>query len=248
MARAKRTQRAEARRRYRATLATDPLAEDAVGIDEASGAGSSQGAKRSNAAPAAKAGLERHAGAGRLRRCLQALDPAGPRPTGHRRAALDHAPHQGDLAAGPDHHRRHDRDRRDRRAGHGDRLAVHLLRRLPGDRRGVHRRLPRTAGQLGRRDRGRSRVGGLLRRAGRERAAALAVRRAVHGQCDTVPASRRSSTRRSWAPSSPPRRPGIAASSPCRARTGTVASRRPRSSAQATAGRGRHVAEGRAKR
>jgi hypothetical protein len=50
VARAKRTERAEARRRYRATLATDPLAEDADGADELS----SSGAKRSSAAPAGK--------------------------------------------------------------------------------------------------------------------------------------------------------------------------------------------------
>ena len=56
MARAKRTERAEARRRYRATLATDPLAEDADGADEPSASGSSQGTKRSNAAPAGKQG------------------------------------------------------------------------------------------------------------------------------------------------------------------------------------------------
>ena len=56
MARAKRTERAEARRRYRATLATDPLAEDADGADEPSGSGSSQSAKRSNATPASKQG------------------------------------------------------------------------------------------------------------------------------------------------------------------------------------------------
>jgi hypothetical protein len=54
VARAKRTERAEARRRYRATLATDPLAEDADGTDDVSTAGSSQGAKRSNATPAGK--------------------------------------------------------------------------------------------------------------------------------------------------------------------------------------------------
>ena len=36
MARAKRTERAEARRRYRATLATDPLADDAGAIDDGS--------------------------------------------------------------------------------------------------------------------------------------------------------------------------------------------------------------------
>ena len=56
MARAKRTERAEARRRYRATLATDPLAEDGDDADEPSATGSSQGAKRSNAAPAGKQG------------------------------------------------------------------------------------------------------------------------------------------------------------------------------------------------
>jgi hypothetical protein len=56
VARAKRTERAEARRRYRATLATDPQAEDADGADESSGSGSSQGARRSNAAPAGKQG------------------------------------------------------------------------------------------------------------------------------------------------------------------------------------------------
>ena len=54
MARAKRTERAEARRRYRATLATDPLAEDADGTDESSATGSGQGARRSNASPTGK--------------------------------------------------------------------------------------------------------------------------------------------------------------------------------------------------
>lgn len=56
MARAKRTERAEARRRYRATLATDPLAEDADGEDEPSATGSGQGSRRSNAAPGTKQG------------------------------------------------------------------------------------------------------------------------------------------------------------------------------------------------
>ena len=56
MARAKRTERAEARRRYRATLATDPLAEDADGADNVSTSGASQGAKRSNAASGGKQG------------------------------------------------------------------------------------------------------------------------------------------------------------------------------------------------
>jgi hypothetical protein len=46
VARAKRTERAEARRRYRATLATDPLADDA---DGGAPPGSAQDAKRSNA-------------------------------------------------------------------------------------------------------------------------------------------------------------------------------------------------------
>jgi hypothetical protein len=54
VARAKRTERAEARRRYRATLATDPLAEGDDGADELSSSGSSQGANRSNAAQAGK--------------------------------------------------------------------------------------------------------------------------------------------------------------------------------------------------
>jgi len=54
VARAKRTERAEARRRYRATLATDPLAEDGDGDDDASTAGSSQGTKRANATPTGK--------------------------------------------------------------------------------------------------------------------------------------------------------------------------------------------------
>ncbi len=54
MARAKRTERAEARRRYRATTATDPLAEDTDGADDLSATGSSQGTKRSNAASAGK--------------------------------------------------------------------------------------------------------------------------------------------------------------------------------------------------
>ena len=56
MARAKRTERAEARRRYRATLATDPLAEDADGADGVSTAGSSKDAKRSNATSGGKQG------------------------------------------------------------------------------------------------------------------------------------------------------------------------------------------------
>ena len=54
MARAKRTERAEARRRYRATIATEPLADDADGADDSSGSDSSQGSKRPNAAPATK--------------------------------------------------------------------------------------------------------------------------------------------------------------------------------------------------
>jgi hypothetical protein len=56
VARAKRTERAEARRRYRATLATDPLTEDADGADQPAATGSSQDARRSNAAPAGKQG------------------------------------------------------------------------------------------------------------------------------------------------------------------------------------------------
>jgi hypothetical protein len=56
VARAKRTERAEARRRYRATLATDPLAEDADSADGVSTSGSSQDAKRSNAASGGKQG------------------------------------------------------------------------------------------------------------------------------------------------------------------------------------------------
>ena len=66
MARAKRTERAEARRRYRATLATDPLAEDADGAEESSGSGPSQSAKRSTQRPPARR-IGRHAGTGRLR-------------------------------------------------------------------------------------------------------------------------------------------------------------------------------------
>ena len=56
MARAKRTERAEARRRYRATLATDPLGEDADGADGVSSTGSSKDDKRSNAASGGKQG------------------------------------------------------------------------------------------------------------------------------------------------------------------------------------------------
>jgi hypothetical protein len=56
VARAKRTERAEARRRYRATLATDPLAEDTEGTDGVSTAGSSKDAKRSNATSSGKQG------------------------------------------------------------------------------------------------------------------------------------------------------------------------------------------------
>ena len=166
MARAKRTERAEARRRYRATLATDPLAEDADDAD-ASASGSSQGAKRSNAAPAGKQGSsgtpER---VGFLDAFKLSIRPVHVRQDIAALPWITH-PHEGDLAAGPDHDRRHDRHGRDRRDRHGDRPAVHLLRRLPGHRRGLHRRLPRTAGQLARRDRGRPRVGRLLRRAGR---------------------------------------------------------------------------------
>ena len=188
--------------------------------------------------PRRQAGIERHAGACRLHsmpsstrsgRSTSAQDLAAlPWITLHTKAIW--LPVLITIGS-------HDRDRRDRRERHGDRLAVHLLRRLPGDRRGLHRRLPRTAGELGRRDRGRPRVGGLLRRAWRERSAARRRSPSNSRSMRQAPASRRSSTRRSWAPSSPPPRPGIAASSPCRARTGTVASRRPRSSARATAGR-----------
>jgi hypothetical protein len=56
VARAKRTERAEARRRYRATLATDPLAEDADGADGVSPAGSSKDAKRSIATTGGRQG------------------------------------------------------------------------------------------------------------------------------------------------------------------------------------------------
>ena len=184
MARAKRTERAEARRRYRATLATDPLAEDADGADEPSGSGSSQGTKRSNAAPAGKQGSsgtpERVGFVDAFKLSIRPVhvreDIASlPWITIHTKAiwlpvlitigatiatAVTGA---NDMVTG---------------------AAVHLLRRLPGDRRGVHRRLPRTAGELARRGRGRPRVGGLLRRAGRRGPAAAAVQRAIHGQCD----------------------------------------------------------------
>ena len=53
MARAKRTERAEARRRYRATVATDPLAENGDGGPTTA---SAQDAKRSNAASGGKQG------------------------------------------------------------------------------------------------------------------------------------------------------------------------------------------------
>ena len=54
MARAKRTERAEARRRYRETLATDPLTGDAEDADGASSAASGQSAGRSNASRTSK--------------------------------------------------------------------------------------------------------------------------------------------------------------------------------------------------
>ena len=50
MARAKRTERAEARRRYRATLATDPLTADTEDADGTMPTASSQAASRSNSA------------------------------------------------------------------------------------------------------------------------------------------------------------------------------------------------------
>ena len=89
-------------------LATDPQTEDADGADERRQR-RQPGHQAFERRAGRQAGLERHARAGRLRGRLQAVVPAGPRPTGHRRAALDHDPHEGALAAGPDHHRRHDR-------------------------------------------------------------------------------------------------------------------------------------------
>ena len=54
MARAKRTERAEARRRYRATLATDPLTAETEDADGLPPAASSQAASRSNASTTGK--------------------------------------------------------------------------------------------------------------------------------------------------------------------------------------------------
>jgi hypothetical protein len=56
VARAKRTERAEARRRYRATLATDPMTEDADVLDDQPATASGQAQKRTNPATATKQG------------------------------------------------------------------------------------------------------------------------------------------------------------------------------------------------
>ena len=56
MARAKRTERAEARRRYRATLATDPLTGETEDADGAPPTAASQAAGRSNASTTGKQG------------------------------------------------------------------------------------------------------------------------------------------------------------------------------------------------
>ena len=81
MARAKRTERAEARRRYRAAMTGDPAADTIDG----------DGAGDERAARAARARLEQDARAATrhgprrpdgLRRCLPRVDPADPRPSG----------------------------------------------------------------------------------------------------------------------------------------------------------------------
>ena len=54
MARAKRTERADARRRYRATFATDPLADDGEALDVPAATASGQAARRTNAEPGTK--------------------------------------------------------------------------------------------------------------------------------------------------------------------------------------------------
>jgi hypothetical protein len=56
VARAKRTERAEARRRYRATLATDPMTEDADVLDGQPATASGQAPKRANPAAGTKQG------------------------------------------------------------------------------------------------------------------------------------------------------------------------------------------------
>jgi hypothetical protein len=56
VARAKRTERAEARRRYRATLATDPMTEDDDVLDDEAATASGQAPKRANPATGTKQG------------------------------------------------------------------------------------------------------------------------------------------------------------------------------------------------
>ena len=254
MARAKRTERAEARRRYRATLATDPLAEDADGADESSGSRLQPGrqARERRAEPASRDRAARPSGSASSTPSSCRSGPSTSARTSPRcrgsRSTRRRSGCRSCITIGA-----HDRDGRDRRERHGDRPAVHLLRRLPGDRRGLHRRLPRAAGQLARRRDRRPRVGRLLRRAWALRAccrrrspsSSRSMRRGAVGLGVHLLADHR-------APSSPPRRPGIAASSPCRART---ANRRQSQAQKQRPGDGRtrserqrHLAEGRAKR
>ena len=183
MARAKRTERAEARRRYRATLATDPLAE--------------RRGRRRRAQPPAPARRQAVRTPRQPASRPRAYHPSGSASCDAFRQSIRPVHVREDIAALPwitihtkaiwlpvlITDRRHDRHRGDRRERHGDRPAVHLFRRLPGHRRGLHRRLPRPASELARRRRHRPRVGRLLCGAGRERPAAAAVRRAVRGQC-----------------------------------------------------------------
>ena len=118
MARAKRTDRAEARRRYRATVATDTRrGRSTAPMTVRRRLSRRQASERC----AARQGRdERHARADRLRRRLPSCRSARQRPAGPRLPAVDRAPHEGALAAGPDHDRQHDRSSAvDRRERHG---------------------------------------------------------------------------------------------------------------------------------
>ena len=216
VARAKRTERAEARRRYRAAAAAEAEFE----ADE--GAPSPSTGRASAAQPQREGPPRRRpsgwASAGRVpgRRSARSTSATtwppcpGSRPTPRRsgcRCAITLGQH------GRDH-------RRDERWRH---LAVHVRVLHPdaGDRRRVHRRLPGAARELAaRRDR-RALLGDLLLRARPGvsdddlRDAAPPTQAQARRSC-----SRPSSCRRSSAPSSRPAPPGTGASCGCRARTG----------------------------
>ena len=144
MARAKRTARAEARRRYRATLATTARR----GRRRADGRRPPAPAGARHRTPRRRASRDRAARPrGSASSPPSGRDPARPRPGGPRLAAVDRAPHQGALGAGADHDRQHGVHGRD---GANDMVTgcCSPTSSTPGDRWRVHRRVPGAAGEL----------------------------------------------------------------------------------------------------